>query len=127
MELKAVIATMDAQYKNDALKLEAMLGTSKNDVLKSYNEAKTVSDIQQVESQVLSEIAKSTAAFTEYFGDKIENAQLAGDKATQKETIKALQQQQRNAIEASTRELRTLLTELRQRRTGFGAVQPTGQ
>ena len=127
MELKSVIATMDMQYKNDALKLEAMLGTSKNDVLKSYNEAKTVSDIQQVESQVLSEIAKSTAAFTEYFGDKIENAQLVGDEATQKESIKALQQQQRNAIEASTRELRTLLTELRQRRTGFGAAQPTGQ
>ena len=126
MELKAVIATMDAQYKNDALKLEAMLGTSKNDVLKSYNEAKTVSDIQQVESSVLSEIAKTTAAYTEFFNEEIAKVRDFGSENAE-EVIKALQQQQRDAIQQSTQGLKTLLTELRQRRTGFGAAQPTGQ
>lgn len=126
MELKAVIATMDAQYKNDALKLEAMLGTSKNDVLKSYNEAKTVSDIQQVESSVLSEIAKTTAAYTEFFNEEIAKVRDFGSENAE-EVIKALQQQQRDAIQKSTQGLKTLLTELRQRRTGFSAAQPTGQ
>ena len=122
LELQAALKVADQQFTLGIKTIEGTLAQEKNEITRLGYEAKSITAKQQVQQQILASIGKIESAYTKLFVEAREKATLLGGSPEEiAARLQALSQQQNEAIEESTKELRRLNRQLQQEISGFSA------
>lgn len=127
MTLKAVIANTDRRFQEKVKVMEYELGKEKNAITSAYYADSSLQGRQKLLGDIQTQIANVRQKYDEFFTEQIQNARTmppAGMDETQLKTyIEELEKQRKRVIDESTKELVTMVNEIRVAAGGMGIAR----
>jgi hypothetical protein len=127
MTLKAVIANTDKQFQEKVKVMEYELGKEKNAITRAYYADSSLQGRQKLLGDIQTQIANVRQKYDEFFTQQIQDARTmppSGMDETQLKTyIEELEKQRKRVIDESTKELVTMVNEIRVAAGGMGIAR----